>query len=314
MWSCVLLTDAAAEATDVSGVGIVPVGTGRDLIAAVDAVGHRASTHVVVAAPAALATELATTTTVAAGRWPDLRLARLVSPHAPLAILSALALARATTDWPAFGVGLANALLQRSWSGAWTPDVSRLAHPAPSLAQHARSLLPGSGFLVRQAPDAAVLGGEPAADDVPPAGLDRVLLAEHGPGQDAGVSTVPADVVDRLARATGVTATRQLAVPGSWTSVYGTARAAQLALVPAQPSDLLAAVSHHCPSCGLEQPAAVCPFCHVIGRSLVSVAHPSPGPPPATPHAGLPVLGGVTGGTTGGAEAVAPPPAAGAAR
>ena len=36
MWSCVLLTDAAAEATDVSGVGIVPVGSGRDLIAALD--------------------------------------------------------------------------------------------------------------------------------------------------------------------------------------------------------------------------------------------------------------------------------------
>jgi hypothetical protein len=311
MWSCVLLTDAAAEATDVSGVGIVPVGSGRDLIAAVDAVGHRASTHVVVAAPAALGTELATTITVAAGRWPDLRLARLVSPHAPLAILSALALARATTEWPAFGVGLANALLQRSWSGAWTPDVTHLPHPAPSLAQHARSLLPGSGFLVRQAPDASVLGGEPAADDVPPAGLDRVLLAEQG-GDGTGDGAVPPAVVDRLARATGVTATRQLAVPGSWTSVYGTARAAQVALVPAQPADLLAAVSHRCPSCGLEQPAAVCPFCHVIGRSLVSVAHPSPGPPPATPHAGLPVLGGSGG--NGGAQAVTPPPAAGAAR
>ena len=168
---------------------------------------------------------------------------------------------------------------------------------------------------MRQAPDPSVLGGEPAADDVPPAGLDRVLLAEQGAGQDAGVSTVPAAVVDRLSRATGVTATRQLAVPGSWTSVYGTTRVAQLALVPAQPADLLAAVSHHCPSCGLEQPAAVCPFCHVIGRSLVSVAHPSPGPPPATPHAGLPVLGGHAGDHgNGGAQAVTPPPAAGAAR
>ena len=83
-------------------------------------------------------------------------------------------------------------------------------------------------------------------------------------------------------------------------------------------------------------PGYVCPFCHVIGRSLVSVAHPSPGPPPATPHAGLPVLGGAAGGgggpggtpggTPGGAHggaqggapgesgtrAVTPPPAAGA--
>ena len=315
MWSCVLLTGAAAQATDVSGVAIVPVGTGPHLVAAVDAVGHLATNHVLVAAPAALATELATVTTVAAGRWPDVRIARLVSPHAPLAILSALALARATTDWPAFGVGLANALLHRSWSGAWTPDVSRLAHPAPSLAQHARSLLPGSGFLVRQAPGPSVLGGEGAGageDDVPPAGLDRVLLAAQGSGEGGDDVAVPPDVVERLARATGVTATRQLALPGAWAPVYGTTRAAQVALVPAQPADLLAAVSHRCPACGLEQPAAVCPFCHVIGRSLVSVAHPSPGPPPPTPHAGLPVLGAT--GTTGGAQAVHPPPAAGAAR
>jgi hypothetical protein len=304
MWSCVLLTDAAAgSAVDVSGVGVVPVGTGRELMAAVDAVGHHATGHVLVAAPTALAAELAVTATIVAGRWPDLRLARLVSPHAPLAILSALALARATTEWPSFGVALADALLRRSWSGAWTADVSRLVHPAPSLAQHARSLLPGSGFLVRQAPVAGVLGGEPRQideADVPPAGVDRVLLAEDG---------VPPGVLERLAGTPGVTATRRLDVPGSWRSVYGTPRAAQVALLPVQPVDLLGAVSHRCPACGLDQPGAVCPFCHVMGRSLVSIAHPGlglPGSTAATPAAGVPVAGGAAG--------VAPPPAAGAAR
>jgi hypothetical protein len=282
MWSCVLLTDAVAAPADLAGVSVVPAGSGPDLMAAVDAVGRHGTGHVLVAAPRSLAAQLATTTTVAAGRWPDLRLAKLQSPHAPLAVLSALALARATTDWPAFGVGLAEALLRRAWSGAWTPDVAKLADPAPSLAQHARSLLPGSGFLVRHAPDPGVLGREPEPDDVPPAGLERVLLVE----EDA----VPPEVVDRLARAQDVTATRLLHLPGTWTSVYGTPRAGQLALLPAQPATLLAPVSHHCPACGLEQPGAVCPFCHVIGRSLVSVARPSPGPPPATPVAGLPLL------------------------
>lgn len=308
MWSCVLLTDAAAgEARTFGSVSVVPV---SDLMTTVNAVGHHATGHVLVAAPAALGAELAVTLTVAAGRWPDLRLAHLTSPHAPLAILSALALARATTEFPAFGVRLTESLLQRSWSGAWTPDVARLVHPAPTLSQHARSLLLGSGFLVRQAPDAGVLGGEAAPGDVPPAGLDRVLLVEEG--------AVPPTVVQRLQRDPGVTTVRPVAFPGSWRSVYGTARAGQVALVPAQPAELLGAVSHRCPSCGHEQPTAVCPFCRVIGHSLVSVAHPSPGPPPATPLAGLPVTGinsadGITGATGGGA-AVAPPPAAGAAR
>jgi hypothetical protein len=313
MWSCVLLTDAAAgEARTFGSVGVIPL---TDLMTAVNAVGHHATGHVLVAAPAALAAELATTLTVAAGRWPDLRLAHLTSGHAPLAMLSALALARATTEFPAFGVRLAESLLQRSWSGAWTPDVARLVHPAPTLTQHARSLLPGSGFLVRQAPDAGVLGGEPAPGDVPPAGLDRVLLVEDG--------AVPPHVVQRLERDPGVTAVRPVTVPGSWRSVYGTARTGQVALLPAEPAELLGAVSHRCPSCGHEQPTAVCPFCRVIGRSLVSVAHPSPGPPPATPLAGLPAdeINGMTGtagmtGMTGagGGSAVAPPPAAGAAR
>src|SRR5215218_986593 len=120
MWSCVLLTDAAAgESRAFSTVHVVPVGPGRDLMSAVDAVGRSsavgdATGHVVVAAPAALSAELGTTLTVAAGRWPDLRLARLASTHAPLAILSAMALARATTEYPAFGVRLVESLLQRS--------------------------------------------------------------------------------------------------------------------------------------------------------------------------------------------------------
>ena len=313
MWSCVLLTDAVAAPADLAGVDVVPARTGPELMAAVDAVGrHNVTGHVLVAAPRSLAAELATTTTVAAGRWPELRVARLDSPHAPLAILSALALARATTDWPAFGVGLAEALLRRAWSGAWTPDVARLAAPAPSLVQHARSLLPGSGFLIRQAPDPGVLGREASQDDVPPAGLDRVLLVEEG--------AVTPEVVDRLAATTGVVATRQLHLPGAWASVYGTPRAGQLALLPAQPATLLAPVSHRCPACDLDQPGAVCPFCHVIGRSLVSIAHPSPGLPPATPVAGLPLLGDTTaaaaapGATATAATAIAVPKAAGAAR
>jgi len=327
MWSCVLLTDAAAgEPRTFGTVDVVPAGSGGALMAAVNAVGLHATGHVLVAAPAALSAELATTLTVAAGRWPDLRLARLVSTHAPLAIVSALALARATTEYPAFGVRLVESLLQRSWSGAWTPDVARLVHPAPSLAQHARSLLPGAGFLVRQAPDPGVLGREAAAGDVPPAGVDRVLLVEQG--------TVPATVVGRLERDAEVTAVRQVEFPGSWRSVYGTDRAGQVAMVPARPAALLGAVSHSCPACGHEQPTAVCPFCHVIGYSLVSVARPSPGPPPPTPRAGLPITGLSSGVpftaqatpgaattpttgvamTGGGVGAVAPPPAAGAAR
>ena len=246
-----MLTDRGFSApTNFNPVAVIPAG---DPVALADAVG-RGGSHVVVAAPAALRSELSVMTSVAAGRWPEIRIARLVSPHAPLAILSALALARQVTEEPALGYGLARASLQRSWSGAWLSSLAKLAEPAPTMSQHLRSLLPGAGFLVRQAPRPAVLG-RPEAKDFPAADVDRVLLV-----QDTGV---PMALRRRLAEMPHTMAVRELAVPGDWTCVYG-APAGQLALVPAEPVQLLPSAPPVCDTCRLRQLEGVCPFCRTV--------------------------------------------------
>lgn len=260
MWSCLLLTDTGGDPVVFSGVSVVPAG---DPIVLLDAVIQAGSDHLLIVAPPALLTPMQTGVTIAAGRRPDLSLSWLASEHAPLAILSALALARATTEEPGIGVELTRRLLASAWSGAWTGSVAKLNSPNPKLTQHLRSWLPGSGFLLRQSPEPAVLG-KPRQGDVPSVGLDRVLLI-----QDAGV---PSPVAERLSGADGVSAVRQVALPGAWTSVYGTDRTGQLALMPAEPRPMIGTVSHRCPACRLDLISAVCPFCRIVATPVKPTA------------------------------------------
>jgi hypothetical protein len=260
MWSCLLLTDAATESVSFSGLTLVPAGDPIALLAAIERTGAE---HILIAAPRSLSDPLATGLTVATGRRPGLRLSALSSDHAPLAILSALASAQPVTDQPALGVALVYRLLADSWSGAWTSSVARLTRPVPQLRQHLRSLLPGASFLLRQEPGPAVLG-DSRDDDVPGVGFDRVLLVQDG--------AVPGPIAQRLAAATGVSTVRQVSLPGRWTSVYGTDRTGQLALVPAEPQRLLASASHRCPSCRLGLAAEICPFCRILGHQVTQVA------------------------------------------
>ena len=252
MWSCVLLADGAETGAGKDDLAVVPA---VEPIAVVDAIGSSAARYVVVAAQRAHAEPLTAAVAIAAGRFPEVRIATMLSDHAPLAIFSTLLVARGITPEPARGVALVRSLLANCWSGAWTGSVARLAHPAPGLGQHLRSLLPGEGFLVRNQPSPAVLGRLGPAD-VPPVGLDRVLLMQEG--------AVPPAFARRLAELPGVTGTRHVTVPGAWTSVYGTDRVGQVALVPADPHQMLPATGHDCPACQLPQSEAVCPFCHVV--------------------------------------------------
>ncbi|MBT0772628.1 hypothetical protein KIH74_27035 [Kineosporia sp. J2-2] len=226
-----------------------------DLVSAVDAAAEAGRRHLLIAVPAALAAQARLRITIAAGRHPLLEQAVLISGHAPLAIMSAVTSARSVTDHPVLGVDLVHRLLAHSWSGAWTPTVSKLGRPAPSMGQHLRSLLPGPGFLVRQGDDPevfnAVRPGVVERDD-----LDRVLLVSEG--------GVPRSVSTQLAQVAGAGTVRPVRMPGRWTGVYGTARAGQTALLPARPAAFLARPAGRCPSCRLEQPAEVCPFCHVL--------------------------------------------------
>lgn len=258
MWSSLLLTDAGSDPVIFSGVSIIPA---EDPIMLCDGVERAEVDHVLVVAPKSLARPLRLGVGISVGRRPDLAITWMVSEHAPLAILSAIALAQAATDQPAIGVDLIRRLLANTWSGAWSHSVAKLDEPNPRLSQHLRSLLPGSGFLIRQSPLPAVLS-QPRTDDVPSAGLDRVLLVQDG--------VVPAPVVKRLSQAAGITAVRQVALPGRWTSVYGTDRTGQLCLMPADAHALMEPVGHRCPSCLLAQTTVVCPYCRVLNQTAAT--------------------------------------------
>jgi hypothetical protein len=261
MWSSLLLTDAGSDPVLFSGVSVVPAGDPMMLTDGVERVG---AGHVLVVAPRALMRPLRIGVTIAAGRRPDLALTWLASEHAPLALLSALALAQAATDDPAVGVDLTRKLLTSSWSGAWTHSVAKLGEPTPRFGQHLRSMLPGAGFLIRHSPRPAVLS-RGRTDDVPKAGLNRVLLVQDG--------AVPASITQRLSKSEAVSAVRQVVLPGTWASVYGTDRSGQLALMPADPQLLMVHPELSCPACRLSQTASSCPFCRVVNQPLV---HPVP--------------------------------------
>jgi hypothetical protein len=251
VWSAVLLTDGAgSEPVTVGGVTILPAATPAGVAEAIAGVARG---PVVVAAPLSLADTAATALTFLAANWPELPGARVVSGHAPLAILSALASAQAQGGAATFAVRLVEELLRHSWSGAWVASLTRLSRPAPTIAQHVRSLLPGAGFVLRQEPSPAVLGAV-RGTDVPSAPVSRFLLTEEG---------VPAHLTEAVAHAGHAAGVRQVTIPGVWTSVYGTSRSTQLALVPADPSVFRFGHGYDCPSCRQPQPEDRCPFCRV---------------------------------------------------
>ena len=187
MWSSVIISDGEAAVGSVSGVTVLPAGQPQALAELIETLGETPVETpgvpvLLVHAHRAYESWLRTAVTLAAGRWPDLRLAWRAGDHAPLATLSALSAARLQDAEPALAVRLVDRLLEHSWSGAWVTSVARLGRPAPSLAQHARSLLPGSSFLVRHHPQPAVLAPtvtDPVpADDLQASGHERVLLVQ----------------------------------------------------------------------------------------------------------------------------------------
>lgn len=121
MWACLMLADPGADPVVFSSVNLVPAG---DPIALLDALGQTAAGHALVVAPPALSAVLESAVTIAVGRRPELAITSLISEHSPLAILSALTLARSATTDPAIGVHLTQRLLDRSWSGAWTTSLA----------------------------------------------------------------------------------------------------------------------------------------------------------------------------------------------
>ncbi|HEV2814307.1 MAG TPA: hypothetical protein VGW10_13715, partial [Solirubrobacteraceae bacterium] len=146
--------------------------------------------------------------------------------------------------------------------GAWAGSVSGLEQPAPSVAQHARSALPGAAFAVRVQPDPCVvtLGRGTAAPFAPP---DRPIELLIAPGKGADVDWV----IDVAVPALGdppVSEVEQAPGASAW---WGTAKVVELVAYPADlaqlaqravPADLVAcrwcaepvAAGRSCPFCG----------------------------------------------------------------
>lgn len=186
--------------------------------------------------------------------------ARRPLPHGPLALWHLVAL---VAGRPALGAALALELLDRlaarTVSAAWLPAVARLEDPVPSFGQHMLSWVPwGAGFLVVHAPRPQVH----AARRLPPALGPGSAAYERSALLMAGAA--PDTVVGAVSALTGTREVRPVPAVASTRERYGTERGAEFAALPADLAALLAGLDAlpRCPSCGLELPRDICPFCH----------------------------------------------------
>jgi hypothetical protein len=144
---------------------------------------------------------------------------------------------------------------------SWLASVSKLRRPAPSVAQHARSALPGSAFAVVVAPDEHVhtLGRNDSGIEIAPAGQPAQLVVASGEGGDT------AWVLETLNPALGSLPVLEVAPSEAGPSWWGTSK---LVEAVAAPTDLPALAARLLPSglaacrwCGEPLAASPCPFC-----------------------------------------------------
>ncbi|WP_203747300.1 hypothetical protein [Cellulomonas chitinilytica] len=186
-------------------------------------------------------------------------------PHGPGALLMLASQAASASLSAGETVAFLDALAAQTWSGAWTPSVTKLEDPAPSMSQHVRSLSPGGdGFVVTlSGPAPAVRGVGPRARPDEPA-VDRGTL------YCGGLDRVPAHARTHLLAASGCTEIVDL--PGIRPREHdrlGTSRAVEAVALPGGAGVYLPAMTGRCPACAEPVFTDFCPFCHV--RRTVSV-------------------------------------------
>ncbi len=229
--------------------------------------------HVVVAVPAGLERRAHPALTLTAFRWPELRFARLLSPHVPLALHAALAAARSGAHDPGLAPAFVEAFAAHTWSGLWTSSVARLPRPAASRPQYLRSLLPRSSFLVGCHPQEWIHRAQDGPGSLAP-GLSRTLLSDGGP--------LPSPLGEQLMTASGASQERSYPVPGDWGDLYGGSTVTQLALVPDDADLGHVTAFGDCDSCGNRVGTPVCPYCRIHVRPL----SPALGSQPSRPLGG----------------------------
>lgn len=134
--------------------------------------------------------------------------------------------------------------------------VAKLSYPPPSVTQHARSWLPGTGFLVQVAPHPAVTpmdgDGSAAFTDLPLAAA--TVLHASGPG-----APDPSWVTDVVVPAVAPRLVVELSAAGQ-EAYYGTTKITEVVAYP-ELVELPASALHTCRWCEEPVASSPCPFC-----------------------------------------------------
>ncbi|MDX6277919.1 MAG: hypothetical protein QOJ72_2047 [Nocardioidaceae bacterium] len=213
-------------------------------------------------------------------RIPGFRAALEPLPGTPLAVGVVSSLADDLTDPDgdtlAWQISALDYLRARIWSAVWLPRVSGLTTPAPSLFQHMRSWLPGSGFLAVHGDGTKKSGRVLNARHAPVTGLD--------PRPDVALlhSTLqhPTWIVPAVATALAAQSVSDVSTVREQIDTYGTTHAVELLGVPASfhadtkpdPQSISA-----CNACGTRHARTACPLCGmtVTAASLVPLGEHS---------------------------------------
>ncbi|NUU18148.1 hypothetical protein HP550_12900 [Cellulomonas humilata] len=179
-------------------------------------------------------------------------------PHGPGAILLIANQAAAVGLDAGRTVAFVDELARTTWSGAWTPTVAKLEHPAPSVGQHLRSWAPmGAGFVVTlsgTSPAVRAVGHDVAPDEPTEA---------RGPLYGGAPEWIPEAARAHLLAASGCTEIVELdALVLDPAERFGTGRAVELVALPAARLQL-PVPRGACPTCDTAVVTDFCPFCHV---------------------------------------------------
>jgi hypothetical protein len=185
-------------------------------------------------------------------------------PGSPLAVAVVAALvgdADGTRD-PAGQLAMLDTLRDRAWSATWLPRVHKLDDPQPSLGQHVRGWLGGSGFLaVHSTPGEAgprvmtcTGAAVPAPTDTPAQGV--LMVADSG---------APDWVVPAFTDAVGIGSRTDYATWRDPRDAFGVPACAEFLIVPADLDDpeVLAVSTAECPGCGNRHHRTTCPYCRM---------------------------------------------------
>lgn len=178
--------------------------------------------------------------------------------HGPAALLLVANQVAAAGVDAGIAVVVADRLLAQTWSGAWTPSVSRLEHPQVAVGQHLRSWLPGGdGFVVTFSgplPEARAVGRASAAEPV----------VVRGEVYGAGIGRVPPSALRDVLTTSGATGTVDLpALALDTHGRVGSDGAVELVALPTEQRLELPPARGRCGVCDALVFSDHCPFCHV---------------------------------------------------